>query len=205
MSQRAFYFDATRCSGCKTCVFACKDARDLDVGTAFRKVYEYVGGDTVREAGGFDTTCFGYYVSVSCCHCGNPACVQVCPTEAMRKDEETGLVSVDARRCIGCGYCHLSCPYDAPKVDRQKGHSVKCDGCADRVAASMKPVCVEACPARALDFGTVEEIEGRGTCANIAPLPDSSATGPHLYVREPAVARPSGSKEGTIANPREVR
>ena len=204
MSQLAFYFDATRCSGCKTCEFACKDAFDLDVGTAYRKVYEYAGGETLRTGDGFATTCFGYYVSVACCHCGNPACVQVCPTEAMHKDPETGLVRVDARRCIGCGYCHLSCPYDAPKVDRQKGHSVKCDGCATRVAAGMKPVCVEACPARALGFGSVEEMELLGERAAIAPLPDPSATAPHMYVNPTGDARPSGSKDGLIANPLEV-
>ncbi len=204
MSQRAFYFDATRCTGCKTCEFACKDAYDLDASTAYRKVYEYVGGQTLRENGGFATTCFGYFVSVSCCHCADPACVRVCPTEAMHKDAETGLVSVDHRRCVGCGYCHLSCPYAAPKVDRRKGHSVKCDGCIGRVTSGMKPVCVEACPARALDFGAVEEMAKLGEVTNIAPLPDASATQPNLFVKPSSDARPAGSKDGEIANPMEL-
>ena len=46
--------------------------------------------------------------------------------------------------CIGCGYCALSCPYRAPKVDRDAGRSVKCDGCTRRVAEGGAPVCVEA-------------------------------------------------------------
>ena len=121
MSQRAFFFDASRCTGCKTCEFACKDAYDLDVGTAYRKVYEYTGGETVRRGDGFATTCFAYSVSVSCCHCENPACVRVCPTEAMHKEAESGLVLVDVRRCIGCGYCHLSCPYNAPRSIAKRG------------------------------------------------------------------------------------
>ena len=141
MSQQAFFFDGTRCSGCKTCMFACKDAYDLDVGTAYRRVFEYTGGDTVRNGDGtFGSTCFSYNVSVACNHCDDPVCVRVCPTEAMHKDEQTGLVSVNDRHCIGCGYCHLSCPYSAPRVDRVKGHSVKCDGCIERVAAGEKPV-----------------------------------------------------------------
>ena len=172
MSQQAFFFDGTRCSGCKTCMFACKDAYDLDVGTAYRRVFEYTGGDTVRNGDGtFGSTCFSYNVSVACNHCDDPVCVRVCPTEAMHKDEQTGLVSVNDRHCIGCGYCHLSCPYSAPRVDRVKGHSVKCDGCIERVAVGEKPVCVEACPARALDFGTVEEMSKVGERGNIAPLP----------------------------------
>ena len=43
MSQYAFYFDGTRCTGCKTCVYACKDKYDLDLGMAYRKVREYGG------------------------------------------------------------------------------------------------------------------------------------------------------------------
>ena len=39
MAQLAFYFDGTRCTGCKTCVFACKDKNNLDVGMAYRRVW----------------------------------------------------------------------------------------------------------------------------------------------------------------------
>ena len=73
MSQQAFFFDGTRCSGCKTCMFACKDAYDLDVGTAYRRVFEYTGGDTVRNGDGtFGSTCFSYNVSVACNHFDDP-------------------------------------------------------------------------------------------------------------------------------------
>ena len=166
-------------------------------------MYEYTGGDTVRaDDGTFSSTCFSYNVTVACNHCDDPVCVRVCPTEAMHKDDETGLVSVNERRCIGCGYCHLSCPYSAPRVDRDKGHSVKCDGCAPRVAAGEKPVCVEACPARALDFGTAEEMAKLGERGNIAPLPDPSETSPNIYIKASADAQPVGAAE--IVNPLEV-
>ena len=206
MSQQAFFFDGTRCSGCKTCLFACKDAYDLDVGTMYRRVYEYAGGETKRNErdGTFETTCFAYNVSIACNHCDNPVCVQVCPTEAMHKDPETGLVSVNERHCIGCGYCALSCPYHAPKVDRDKGHSVKCDGCIDRVTAGEKPVCVEACPARALDFGPAVEMAKLGERAAIAPLPDPAATVPNLFIKPPDDARPAESKDGAVSNLLEV-
>ena len=206
MEQRAFFFDSTRCSGCKTCEFACKDAYDLDVGVAYRRVYECSGGKTVRDASGcYVSTCFGYYVSVACNHCSDPICVTVCPTEAMHKNGETGLVDVDKKRCIGCGYCHLSCPYHAPKVDRDKGHSVKCNGCAERVEAGGDPVCVEACPSRALAFGSVEEMALLGERANIAPLPDPSATVPNLFITASRDALPAGSREVVVSNPLEVR
>ena len=162
-------------------------------------------GTTERDANGCITSsCVSYPLSMSCNHCDDPACTKVCPTTAMHKDPETGLVSVDVDKCIGCGYCHMACPYNAPKVDREKGHSVKCDGCAERVAAGEKPVCVEACPARALDFGTIEEMAKLGERGNIAPLPEPTYTKPNLYIKASADALPAGDENGKVVNPLEV-
>ena len=206
--QYGFHFNARRCTGCKTCMLACKDLHDLAPEAAFRQVYEYGGGSWRRSEGGaVSHDAFCYYVSVACNHCGNPACVQVCPTGAMHKDER-GLVSVDARRCIGCGYCALSCPYRAPKVDREQGRSVKCDGCTDRVAAGIAPVCVEACPLRALDFGEMEDLRERyGGVADLPPLPEATATSPNLVLTLPAVAESDPDRvraEGRVLNGREI-
>ena len=158
----------------------------------------------MQSDGTYTQDCFVYHVSLGCQHCDDPACVKVCPTTAMHKDASTGLVSVDEHKCIGCGYCHMACPYNAPKVDREKGHSVKCDGCAERVAAGEKPVCVEACPARALDFGTIEEMAKLGERGNIAPLPEPTYTKPNLYIKASADALPAGDENGKVVNPLEV-
>ena len=154
MTQYGFYFDSTRCTGCRTCEIACKDYKDLGVDFAYRHVYDCEGGDWQTQSDGtYTQDCFVYHVSLGCQHCDDPACVKVCPTTAMHKDASTGLVSVDEHKCIGCGYCHMACPYNAPKVDREKGHSVKCNGCAERVAEGKNPICVDACPAGALKTG----------------------------------------------------
>lgn len=205
MTQYAFYLDTTRCTGCKTCELACKDFSDLDQNTAYRKVFDYEGGFwTQNDDGTCATTAFVYHISMSCNHCEHPACTAVCPTGAMHKDSETGLVSVDADKCIGCGYCHMACPYNAPKVDHELGHSVKCDGCAERVAQGKNPICVDACPLRALEFGTVEEMSRLGERANIAPLPESSYTEPNLYLKATDDAKPAGSADGMVINLTEV-
>lgn len=206
MTQYAFYLDTTRCTGCKTCELACKDYKDLDQNFAYRKVFDYEGGSW-KDGGDGTYTCdvFCYHISMSCNHCDDPACAKVCPTGAMHKDSETGLVTVDADKCIGCGYCHMACPYNAPKVDREKGHSVKCDGCADRVAQGLNPICVDACPLRALQFGTVEEMSKLGDQANIAPLPESGYTNPNFFLKANSDAKPAGDTSGSVVNILEVQ
>lgn len=115
--QYGFYFNGSRCIGCRTCVFACKDLNDLNTDFTFRHVYEYEGGTWMQDGDAWMPDMFSYHVSQACNHCDDPACIEVCPTGAMHKDEETGLVVVDADVCIGCGYCHMACPYNSPQVD----------------------------------------------------------------------------------------
>lgn len=49
MKQYGFYFDSTKCTGCKTCQVSCKDEKDLDLGPKFRRVYEYGGGSWAKQ------------------------------------------------------------------------------------------------------------------------------------------------------------
>lgn len=206
MTQQAFYFDGTRCTGCKTCEIACKDYKDIELGLTYRRVYELTAGETVKSSDGSITTnCSCYSLSLACNHCTSPICVEVCPTGAMHKESETGIVLVDTTKCIGCGYCHMSCPYNAPQVNRSKGYSVKCDGCFERVTEGQKPVCVEACPARALDFVAEEEAAKKGDQGAIAPLPDPGFTNPNLYINASADAKSSLVADVEIANRLEVQ
>ena len=132
--QYGFYFNGRRCAGCKTCIMACKDFHDLPPEISFRQVYEYGGGTWRREADGTlsqdaSPTAFPWLATIAVIR---PVC-GVCPTGAMHKDE--------LRARVGrCGALHrlrllrpvVSVP-GAPKVDREAGHSAKCDGCTDRV------------------------------------------------------------------------
>ena len=207
MSQYGFYFNGSRCTGCKTCTMACKDYHDLGADVSLRNVMEYAGGAWTQDevSGLWGNTVFAYYVSVACNHCDNPACLSACPQGAISKDPDTGFVTRDEEACIGCGACVTACPYDAPRVDEEKGKSVKCDGCASRVAAGLQPVCVEACPLRALEFGDIEDLRAKyGDVADLAPLPDSSETGPNLVVGVPAHGLPAEGVEGSLANEREL-
>ena len=94
----------------------------------------------------------------ACQHCTNAGCVSVCPAGALSQDEETGFVSVDESKCIGCRRCVTACPYDVPRYHGEKGTVNKCTGCLDRVENGMQPACVTTCQPGALQFGDREEM-----------------------------------------------
>ena len=73
----------------------------------------------------------------------------------------------------------------------------KCTQCGDRVAEGKQPICVEACPLRALEFGDIEELRRKhGTVDAIAPLPSGEATKPSLVIKPCRSARPAGDTAG---------
>ncbi|MNJ41723.1 Anaerobic dimethyl sulfoxide reductase chain B [compost metagenome] len=204
MKQYGFYIDSSKCTGCKTCQLSCKDNKDLDVGVNYRRVYEYAGGNWVKDGETWQQDVFSYYLSIACNHCSEPACTKVCPSGAMRKRED-GFVVVDTETCIGCKYCSMACPYGAPQYNAEKGHMTKCDGCYERVADGKQPICVESCPLRALEFGPIEALRAKyGVLAEVAPLPAAALTKPNIVIKPNRHARPCGDTTGYLANPKEV-
>jgi anaerobic dimethyl sulfoxide reductase subunit B len=204
--QLGFYLDQTKCTGCKACQTACKDKHDLPVGVTWRRVAEYSGGSCEQNEvdGTFRADVFTYYTSISCNHCEDPICVEVCPSTAMTKGKN-GIVTVDPKVCIGCRYCEMACPYSAPQFNAKKGVMTKCDFCADFLALGRTPACVAACPTRALDFGEIADLRARyGTVSGLEPLPDPRVTRPNLVITPHQDAQASGRGSGAVANPREI-
>lgn len=173
-----FYFDQTRCAGCRVCQIVCKDRLGLEAaGPIPRRV-------TTFETGKFPDA-RPYHLSISCNHCASPACVANCPTGAMFVDEE-GIVLHDDEVCIGCKTCQMSCPYGAPQYAEEVDLIVKCDTCKALRGAGMNPVCVDACPMRALDFGDVEELKakyGDGLVSEMPALGSAEATAPNVFIK----------------------
>ena len=84
--------------------------------------------------------------ALGCRHCDEPLCVYSCLTGALTKDAITGIVWVDAEKCIGCWTCVISCPYGAISPDIARKKASKCDLCFHLDL----PACVANCPNGAL-------------------------------------------------------
>jgi anaerobic dimethyl sulfoxide reductase subunit B len=179
MEQYGFFFDQSRCTGCQTCVVACKSGHQLPPGPIkYLRIYQY-------EKGAFPQVRI-HMQWIPCYHCEKPACVGACPTGAMYKEERYGAVLVNEDECIACRLCYEACPYGVPVFESNKADvkARKCDMCVDRLNRGESPVCVLSCPLRALDFGPLKELEGKyGTMRDLEDLPESNLTKPSVVFR----------------------
>jgi protein NrfC len=103
------------------------------------------------------------FVPVLCNHCNNPPCVRVCPTTATWKDQKTGVVVMDPKRCIGCKTCMAACPYNARYFKEENRAVDKCDFCYESRLSKGETTtaCAEACPADVRVFGNLADTESR--------------------------------------------
>ena len=157
MNQYGFYFDQTRCTGCSACRVACKDWNDIPAGPENWMRINYTEKGKCPDV-------FVSYLASPCWHCDNPLCAAACPVDAIHKREEDGIVVVDRDRCLGNSACEekcrKACPYHAPQFGPEPGAKMgKCNLCLDRIQAGKKPICVDACPVRALDAGPLDSLE----------------------------------------------
>lgn len=184
MAQMGFYINQSLCSGCNACTVACKDKNNLDVGINFRRVYTYEEGTYSEQSGnGITADIKAYYFSISCNHCTIPQCQLSCPTGAIVKRKEDGIVTIDQEVCAGTQLCVRACPYGAPQFNKKVFKSNKCDLCIDLQEKGEDPVCVATCPMRAIEFGPIEELRKKyGSVDEIKGLPSASITKPNLVI-----------------------
>jgi Fe-S-cluster-containing dehydrogenase component len=151
MSCYYLFQDTKKCIDCRACEIQCKVNKDLPVGPKICQVIA-VGpkmiGDLPRAG----------YTFMPCFHCENPWCVAACPTGAMQRRSEDGIVFVRQELCVGCKTCIAACPWGAPQWNPATGKVVKCDYCMDRIDQGLKPACVTVCPTGCLQFNEPDRI-----------------------------------------------
>jgi Fe-S-cluster-containing dehydrogenase component len=179
-------YDATLCIGCKSCMVNCKKFNSTEEGgglyTPGRDIpYERVSEDGIwdevtdlsdkslciirayKEGTGLqrDQEVDGFsFVKNHCMHCLEPACASVCPVAALYKDPASGAVLYDKKKCIGCRYCQVACPFGIPKFEWSSNSPriIKCQLCSHRFPTGGYSACCEYCPTGASIFGPVAEL-----------------------------------------------
>lgn len=149
--RNCLVLDLNRCTGCDTCVVACKLENGIGLGKYWNRVL------TVGPTGTHPHIEM-YWLPMQCQQCENPACVHVCPTGASYRDEKTGVVLVDHNKCIGCQYCMMACPYGVRTLNEETKTVEKCTLCSHLTAdGSDDPACVHSCSAGARLFGDIDD------------------------------------------------
>ncbi|MFW5936580.1 MAG: 4Fe-4S dicluster domain-containing protein [Desulfosalsimonas sp.] len=150
--QWAMIIDLNRCTGCQSCVIACKLQTHTAQNCFNTQIIE-------KETGGFPASRV-VFTPLQCQHCENPPCVSACPQQATFK-LANGIVVTDWSRCIADGACVDACPYGVRFPDPRFGNRVdKCDFCIDRLRQGLVPACVEACAPGARIWGDLNHPTG---------------------------------------------
>lgn len=161
--------DTSKCTGCRTCVTACKTWNGLPF--EVNKLHLNREGRPRFSADQWIDVAYNPYntqdeasegkmlfTRISCMHCRDAACVKVCPVGAIDHTSH-GTVEIDTQRCIGCNYCIANCTFNVIGFNRARNIARKCTFCSNRTSKGESPACAHACPTGTITFGTRREIK----------------------------------------------
>ncbi|MFV0473960.1 MAG: nitrate reductase subunit beta, partial [Pikeienuella sp.] len=135
---------------------------------------------------------FMMYLPRLCEHCLNPACAASCPSGAIYKREEDGIVLIDQEKCRGWRMCVSGCPYKKVYYNWSTGKSEKCTLCYPRIESGNPTVCSETCVGRIRYIGVMlydaDKIEEAANTAEKMDLYDAQL-GVFLDPNDPEVIR----------------
>ncbi len=134
MRDKIIAVDQERCTGCRRCEIVCSVIKEGVSDSSRSRIH-------VRES-----EIESKYFPILCQHCEEPVCAQVCPTNAIYKQEDSSRVLVDRERCIGCRACISVCPQEGLKFDVVEKKILRCDLC------DGDPICVKVCEEGALKY-----------------------------------------------------
>ena len=147
--MKRVYINEKVCIGCRLCEVHCRveHSQSKDLIKAFKTESPQPSPLLQVERRG------PVSFAIQCRHCAEPYCVYACLTGALKRDPDSGIVTVDAERCIGCWTCILACPFGVIRQDTHRSKIAKCDLCLEKDI----PACVTNCPNEALIYTETED------------------------------------------------
>ena len=150
MTRNCLVVDLDKCIGCYSCEANCKMENDIPLGEKWNKVV------IVGPYGTFPDI-HQYWLPTHCQQCANAPCVEVCPTGASYRDEDTNIVLVDKSKCIGCKYCMMACPYGVRSWNSSERVVEKCTLCGHLTVNGELPMCVQKCCGECRYYGDLDD------------------------------------------------
>ena len=135
--KKMMMIDPVKCTGCCRCETVCSLVKTGAVSVRDARI------KVVRH----DMEAFFY--PVLCMQCEVPYCALFCPSGALRKNVETGIVELDREKCVGCKMCLIACPFGA--ISYVDGKAIKCDLCGG------DPACAKYCESKVLIYEESDE------------------------------------------------
>ena len=114
MANWGMVIDLDKCVGCQACSLACKAENNVPHGTPYEhnRHHDMYWHKVIAANEGEYPAVNTQIIPMPCMHCSSPPCVNVCPSKATFKRGD-GIVIQNFRRCLGCRYCIVACPYGA--------------------------------------------------------------------------------------------
>jgi Fe-S-cluster-containing dehydrogenase component len=121
MTNWGMVIDLDKCVGCQACTIACKEENDVPHGSPAeqRRKREIYWHRVISISNGEYPSARADFIPMPCQHCQDAPCVTVCPAKATFKRAD-GITVQDFRRCIGCRYCIVACPYGVRNFNFKK-------------------------------------------------------------------------------------
>ncbi|MEJ2723642.1 MAG: 4Fe-4S dicluster domain-containing protein [Deltaproteobacteria bacterium] len=196
MARYGILVDLNRCTGCMTCVIACKEENFTPPTVWWQRILELESEPQDQIV----------YFRLACMHCDNPPCLPACPEKAIYRNPD-GIVLIDHKKCQGHGECAKACPYGVidmnPNEDyfpekatpyehtqdkyriHPAGKASKCTLCIHRIEQGKEPACVASCPSKVMVFGDLDDLKSpihRKLSKSVELLPSSGAKPRVFYV-----------------------
>jgi formate dehydrogenase iron-sulfur subunit len=181
--EKGMFVDTSICTGCKACQVACKEWNGLEpepshftegVGSPYPVAMNFTG-NSYDNTGALSARDWRHvlfieqinytrnggrwlFMSDSCKHCKDAACLNVCPVDAI-EHTDLGNVVVTQDKCVGTKLCNKACPWGVIKFNDNTRTSQKCTLCNDRIHNGLGTACAKACPTGSIAFGDMPDLK----------------------------------------------